>query len=255
MPKGDIHSLLAPLNHHLVTALGACGDVVRNITCYPAPLADRPRADVGAYAQETARRFRPRTQAYYQLWLDGERAVTAEAPGEEPLYGTTYLPPKFKIGFAFPGDNCIDVYSNDIGVVPVLDGESLRSFTVLVGGGMGRNHTNPDTFPRLADPLTTVAPQELLEVLDTIVRVQRDHGDRLDREHVPPRETAGAPTDRRPASSRSPRSLLPLAGSGHKVHTQRPLRDPTMMFHPILTLRIRFGVLTRHRPSRPTRSR
>jgi hypothetical protein len=113
VPKGDLHSLLATLNHHLVTALGACGDVVRNITCYPAPLADRPRADVGAYAQETARRFRPRTQAYYQLWLDGERAVTAEAPGEEPLYGTTYLPPKFKIGFAFPGDNCIDVYSND----------------------------------------------------------------------------------------------------------------------------------------------
>ena len=99
VPKGDLHSLLATLNHHLVTALGACGDVVRNITCYPAPLADRPRADVGAYAQETARRFRPRTQAYYQLWLDGERAVTAEAPGEEPLYGTTYLPPKFKIGF------------------------------------------------------------------------------------------------------------------------------------------------------------
>jgi len=108
-----------------------------------------------------------------------------EAPDEDPLYGTTYLPRKFKIGFAFPGDNCIDVYSNDIGVVPVLDGESLRGFTVLVGGGMGKNHTNPDTFPRLADPLTTVAPEELLEVLATIVRVQRDHGgDRHDREHA-----------------------------------------------------------------------
>lgn len=113
---------------------------------------------MGAYALEAARRFRPRTQAYYQLWLDGERAVTAEAPSQEPLYGTTYLPRKFKIGFAFPGDNCIDVYSNDIGVVPVLDGKSLRGFTVLVGGGMGKNHTNPDTFPRLADPLTTAAP-------------------------------------------------------------------------------------------------
>ncbi|MDQ6784716.1 MAG: NADPH-dependent assimilatory sulfite reductase hemoprotein subunit [Actinomycetota bacterium] len=186
--KGDLHSLLATLNHHLVTTLGACGDVVRNIMCCPAPLSDRQRADVGAYAQETARRFRPRTHAYYHLWLDGERAVTAvepgEAPGEEPLYGTTYLPRKFKIGFAFPGDNCIDVYSNDIGVVPVLDGESLRGFTVLVGGGMGKNHTNPDTFPRLADPLTTVAPEELLEVLATIVRVQRDHGDRHEREHA-----------------------------------------------------------------------
>lgn len=182
--KGDLHDLLATLNDHLVTTLGACGDVIRNIMCCPAPSADRLRADVGAYALEAARRFRPRTQAYYQLWLDGERAVTAEAPGQEPLYGTTYLPRKFKIGFAFPGDNCIDVYSNDIGVVPVLDGESLRGFTVLVGGGMGKNHTNPDTFPRLADPLTTAAPDELLEVLDTIVRVQRDHGDRHDREHA-----------------------------------------------------------------------
>lgn len=182
--KGDLHDLLATLNDHLVTTLGACGDVVRNIMCCPAPSADRPRADVGAYAQEAARRFRPRTQAYYQLWLDGERAVTAEAPSEEPLYGITYLPRKFKIGFAIPGDNCVDVYSNDIGVVTVLNGESLRGFTVLVGGGMGKNHTNPGTFPRLADPLATVAPEELLEVLDTIVRVQRDHGDRHNREHA-----------------------------------------------------------------------
>jgi len=101
--------LLATLNDHLVTTLGACGDVVRNIMCCPAPSADRQRADVGAYAQKAARRFRPRTHAYYQLWLDGEPAVTAEAPSQEPLYGTTYLPRKFKIGFAFPGDNCIDV--------------------------------------------------------------------------------------------------------------------------------------------------
>ena len=86
--------MLATLNHHLVTTLGACGDVVRNIMCCPAPLGDRQRADVGAYAQEAARRFRPRTQANYELRLDGERAVTAKAPGEEPLYGTTYLPRK-----------------------------------------------------------------------------------------------------------------------------------------------------------------
>ena len=86
--------MLATLNHHLVTTLGACGDVVRNIMSCPAPLGDRQRADMGAYAQEAARRFRPRTQAYHELRLDGERAVTAKAPGEEPLYGTTYLPRK-----------------------------------------------------------------------------------------------------------------------------------------------------------------
>jgi sulfite reductase (ferredoxin) len=94
--------VLATLNHHLVTTLGACGDVVRNIMSCPAPLGDRQRADVGAYAQQAARRFRPRTQAYYELRLDGERAVTAKAPGEEPSTAPPTCPGKFKIGFAFP---------------------------------------------------------------------------------------------------------------------------------------------------------
>jgi sulfite reductase (ferredoxin) len=90
--KGDLTSLLSTLNHHVITTLGACGDVVRNTMCCPAPLADSGRTDVQAYAREVARRFRPRTQACYQLWLDGERAVTAEAPDDEPIYGATFYP-------------------------------------------------------------------------------------------------------------------------------------------------------------------
>jgi sulfite reductase (ferredoxin) len=183
--KGDLEALLSTLNSHLVTTLGACGDVVRNTMCCPAPLPDRTRADVEPYVNEVAAHFRPRTRAYYQLWIDGDRAVTADAPGEEPVYGAAYLPRKFKIGFAFPGDNCVDVHTHDIGIVPVLhDDASLRAFTVLVGGGLGKNHTNPDTFPRLADPLTTIAPDELLAVLDAIVATQRDHGDRANRDHA-----------------------------------------------------------------------
>jgi len=182
--KGDLTSLLFTLNHHLITTLGACGDVVRNTMCCPAPLVDRGRTEVHAYVNEVARRFRPRTHAYYQLWLDGERAVSAETPDDEPIYGATYLPRKFKIGFAFPSDNCVDVYTQDIGIVPVLDGDSLRAFTVLVGGGMGKNHTNPDTFSRLADPLATVAADKLFEVIEAIVKVQRDNGNRSDREQA-----------------------------------------------------------------------
>jgi len=179
--KDDLRSLLSTLNQHLISTLGACGDVVRNTMCCPAPLADPVRTELQAYAMEVARRFRPRTQAYYQLWLDGEQAVTAEVPEHEPIYGAAYLPRKFKIGFAFPGDNCVDVYTHDIGVVPVLDGGSLRGFTLLVGGGMGKNHTNPDTFPRLADPLATIAADQLFEVLEAILWVQRDNGNRSDR--------------------------------------------------------------------------
>ncbi|MGH9182599.1 MAG: NADPH-dependent assimilatory sulfite reductase hemoprotein subunit [Acidimicrobiales bacterium] len=182
--KGDLRPLLAGLNARLLTTLGACGDVVRNTMCCPAPLADRSRADVASWAAAVARRFRPRTRAYWQLWVDGERAVSAEDADEEPIYGVTYLPRKFKVGFAFPGDNCIDLYTQDVGIVPVLEGGRITAFTLAVGGGMGKSHTNPGTFPRLADPLATVAPEELLEVLEAIVGVQRDHGDRSDREHA-----------------------------------------------------------------------
>ena len=206
--KGDLHGLISTLNRHLVTTLGACGDVVRNTMFCPAPLPGPARAEVAAHVREVARRFRPRTQAYYELWLDGERAVTAQvaepagpgeptepagatastAPPEEPLYGAAYLPRKFKIGFAYPGDNCVDVFTNDLGVVPVLDGEGDRArlvaFTVLVGGGMGRSHTDATTFPRLASPLATVAPDQLLEVIEAVVLTHRDHGNRAQRDHA-----------------------------------------------------------------------
>lgn len=182
--KHDLPTLISTLNDHLVTTLGACGDVARNTTCCPAPIADPRRRQISEWTRAVARHFRPRTQAYYQIWLNGEPAVTAELPEEEPFYGTTYLPRKFKVGFAAPDENCIDVFANDVGVVPVLDGDELRAFTLLVGGGMGKSHTNPNTFPRLGDPLTTVAPDELIDVLHAIATVHRDFCDRQDREHA-----------------------------------------------------------------------
>jgi sulfite reductase (ferredoxin) len=183
--KHALPRLLGALNAALVGTFAACGDVVRNTTCCPAPLADRRRAALTPRATETAAHFKPRSHAYYDLWVDGDRTTSSNAPEVEQLYGTAYLPRKFKIGFAFPGDNCIDVHSNDVGVVPVLDREgSIERFTVLVGGGMGRSHKNPETFPRLADPLTTVAAADLPALLDTIVGVYRDHGDRSDRNHA-----------------------------------------------------------------------
>lgn len=187
--KADLPPLLATLNRHLVTTLGACGDVVRNTMCCPAPRADRDRSGVQDLAAEIARRFRPRTRAYYQLWLDGERAASASPAAndddDEPLYGTTYLPRKFKMGIAFPGDNCIDLLTHDIGLLPVLDGAGrAAAYTVVVGGGMGKSHTDPTTFPRLADPLTTVDAAGVMDLLEAVVLVQRDHGNRGDRDHA-----------------------------------------------------------------------
>jgi sulfite reductase (ferredoxin) len=187
--KANLHELLHTLNHHLITTLAACGDVVRNTTACPAPLPGRARAELTSWAQLVSRHFKPRSRGYFDIWVDDERAVTATrdhsgGPDEEPLYGRVYLPRKFKIGFSAPGDNCTDVLINDLAVVPVVDGDTIRAFTLLVGGGQGKTHNKPTTYPRLATPLTTVPPDELLETCAAVVALHRDHGDRHDRDHA-----------------------------------------------------------------------
>ncbi len=177
--KGGLKPLMQVLNRNLLTTLSACGDVVRNIVACPAPFQDRQRTELSRYAKELSDRLKPKSRAYYEIWLDGEKAASLEE--HEPLYGDTYLPRKFKIGFAFPGDNCVDVYTQDIGIVPVVEGERLVGFTLLVGGGLGQSHGAKDTHPVLAKPLATVEPEQLFEVVEAIVRVQRDHGRRDDR--------------------------------------------------------------------------
>ena len=133
-------------------------------------------------------RFRPRTRAYWELWIDGDRAVTAEpdpAAEPEPVYGDVYLPRKFKIAVAWPGDNCVDVLANDVGIVPTLSAGTsgeLTGFMVYVGGGLGMSHAREDdTYPRLASPLGWVPPHRVVDVVEAIVTTQRDHGNREDR--------------------------------------------------------------------------
>lgn len=189
--KGDLRPLISMLNEHLVTTLAACGDVVRNTMCCPAPFASEQRTELRRRTDAIAERFRPRTGAYYELWVDGEKASSAEpaSPGageQEPLYGTTYLPRKFKIGVAAPGDNCIDAYTQDVAAVPLIDSDTqaITAFTVLVGGGFGVSHADDTTYPRMGSPLTTVEPAELEDVIEAVIVVQRDHGERGDRKHA-----------------------------------------------------------------------
>ena len=141
--KGDIQETIRTLHSELVTSLAACGDVNRNVMACPAPEASRRRALLEEVADEINARLLPRTEAYYQLWLDGERQPlpaeatpqpVAKADDVEPVYGRTYLPRKFKIGVAYPEDNCVDVYTQDIGIVPVIDGDALAR---LMGGEIG----------------------------------------------------------------------------------------------------------------------
>ena len=181
--KGDLKSTIRAVNDALVTTLGACGDVVRNVVSCPAPLSGGLREQVVSVARRLSDHLLPRTRAYHDIWLDGEQ-VAGGPPESEPIYGTRYLPRKFKVAFAFPDDNCCDVHSNDLGFLAVQEGGQLLGFNVLVGGGMGKTHGKEDTYPRLADTLGFVRFGEAVEVGEAVVKVQRDHGDRGDRRHA-----------------------------------------------------------------------
>lgn len=194
--KNELKQLVAGINASLLTTLGACGDVVRNVMACPLPHPER-RAVLEPVVAEMVARFRPQTESYWELWVDGEKAVSAERPRDrapdaldpvndvEPIYGDAYLPRKFKIAIAWPGDNCVDIYANDVGIVPTLSegttGE-LTGFVVLAGGGMGMSHNRPDdTYPLLAQPVAWVPPADVGDVVEAIVTTQRDHGNRDDR--------------------------------------------------------------------------
>src|SRR6266699_5087528 len=183
--KGDLHSTIHTINEALLSTLAACGDVNRNVMACPAPAADRAQAQVEEIAHRIAMHLAPHSHAYHEIWVDGEQLDTVALEQEtEPIYGPTYLPRKFKMGFAFPGDNCIDIYTQDIGLVACLEGEQLDGFTVLVGGGMGMTHGKTETYPRLAMPLCYATVDEVLAVVETIVTIQRDYGGRQNRKHA-----------------------------------------------------------------------
>ncbi len=172
---------IAAIHESLMTTLAACGDVVRNVITTAAPRADAIHARLEAEAFRLSSELLPRTRAHHEIFLD-EQAVGA--PEDEPLYGPTYLPRKFKIALAHPDDNTPDVLANDLGFVALTEGGTLTGWIVTVGGGMGMTHNKPATYPRLADAICVIGPDDVLEMAKAVVRLSRDHGDRTDRKHA-----------------------------------------------------------------------
>lgn len=174
--RENLRASVAAINATLLTTLAACGDVVRNVITSPAPRRDDIHARLEAEARRLSMALLPRSRAHHEIFL-GEEA--ASAPEEEPLYGPTYLPRKFKIALIHPDDNTPDVLANDLGFIMHPQG-----WIVTVGGGMGMTHNKPATFPRLADAVALIGPDEVLAVAEAVVRLSRDHGDRSDRKHA-----------------------------------------------------------------------
>ncbi|MEX0721199.1 MAG: NADPH-dependent assimilatory sulfite reductase hemoprotein subunit [Balneolaceae bacterium] len=185
--KKNLKKTLQEVNNALITTLAACGDVVRNVMATPAPDIDGRQAKVQNFANELSDILLPASTAYHEIWLEGEKLFSGkeEVPIGEPLYGETYLPRKFKVGIALPGDNSIDAYTQDIGLVAIFDKQQeIEGFNIIVGGGMGMHHRKPETFPRLGDHLGYISKDKIVEVVKGIIGIQRDYGNRKNRKQA-----------------------------------------------------------------------
>lgn len=202
--KKDLKTVISTIARNLGSTLGACGDLNRNVMAPPAPYKNRPEYQYAwEYANKIVDLLAPQTGAYYEIWLDGEKIVTGEEDPEvkaarqrqhngtlienteEPIYGTHYLPKKFKCCVTVPGDNSIDVYTHDISFVVITDeAGDLKGFNVLAGGGMGRTHNKEETFARISDRIGYVSKEDIYEFIKAMVATQRDYGDRVNRRHA-----------------------------------------------------------------------
>jgi sulfite reductase (ferredoxin) len=182
--KGGLRPLARSLDAHLMTSFGACGDVVRNVVACPELQGDDSDSRLREISTRLTRSFRATTEAHWEIFVNGDKAVSREDVAERPFYGDTYLPRKFKIAVAHPQENCVDVFAQDVGLIPGTHPEAGDGFTVLVGGGLGRAYANPDTFARLADPLAFVTYDEVEEVIAAVLVTYRELGDRTDRKRA-----------------------------------------------------------------------
>lgn len=181
--KGKLKPTMQAINAQLMDTLAACGDVNRNVAVAANPLESRAHALVYAQAAALSEHLLPNTRAYYEIWLDEER-VAGSGSEDEPIYGNAYLPRKFKIGFAIPPVNDVDVFAQDLGFIAVLEGGELAGYNVSIGGGMGATHGDAETYPRLADVIGFVTPDQVIAVATAVVTAQRDFGNRAVRKRA-----------------------------------------------------------------------
>ncbi|NTU33757.1 assimilatory sulfite reductase (NADPH) hemoprotein subunit [Brevibacillus sp. HB1.1] len=183
--KWNMKQVIQEVNEALLSTLAACGDVNRNVMCNPNPYQSEVHQEVYEWAKKISNHLDPRTRAYHEIWLDEEKVVDSrDGEEQEPIYGPVYLPRKFKIGIAVPPANDVDVFSQDLGFIAIHEDGRLLGFNVAVGGGMGMTHGDPKTYPQVARVIGFVTPEQVLDVAEKTVMIQRDYGDRAVRKHA-----------------------------------------------------------------------
>lgn len=179
--KGNVKPLIQRMHQILLDSIAACGDVNRNVMAPPNPERSGVLQEVYEHAKGWSEYALPKTRAYHEIWLDEDMVAGGEV---EPMYGPTYLPRKFKTGFVVPPSNDVDVFSQDLGFIAIVEGGELKGYNVTVGGGLGMSHGNAETFPRLADVLGFIPKDKVNVVGEAVLTTQRDHGDRTNRKHA-----------------------------------------------------------------------
>jgi sulfite reductase (NADPH) hemoprotein beta-component len=181
--KGELKATMQAINAALIDTLAACGDVNRNIAVAANPYLSAVHAQAQAQAEALSKHLLPNSRAYYEIWLDEEK-VAGSGEEEEPIYGAVYLPRKFKIGFAVPPSNDVDVFAQDLGYIAIIEDGRLAGYNVSVGGGMGATHGDPETYPRLANVIGFITPDQVIAVGEAVVTTQRDWGNRAVRKRA-----------------------------------------------------------------------
>ncbi len=185
--KAGLGPIIKRINESMLSTLAACGDVNRNITVSPTPATTKARAEVFADSLLVVDALAPKTPAYHSIWVDNVQ-LNLDAPEStsftDPLYGQTYLPRKFKTSFVIPPSNDMDVFTNDLGYIAVIEGGKLVGYNLAVGGGLGRSHSNDQTYTRLADVLGFLPRDKVVDVARAVLTIHRDFGDRTNRKHA-----------------------------------------------------------------------
>ncbi len=181
--KSNLRHAIRGIHDAMLDTIAACGDVNRNVIARVNPWQSGAHAEIAALAQAIGAHLLPKSRAWHEIWIDGEKIAGGEEEAE-PIYGRTYMPRKFKIAIALPPHNDVDVFAHDLGFIAIQEGERIVGYNVVAGGGMGMTHGEPDTFPRTGDVIGFCAPEQAIDVAEKVVTVQRDFGDRADRKHA-----------------------------------------------------------------------
>ncbi len=182
--KWNMKKSIQAMDDVLMDSIAACGDVNRNVMCNANPYQSDIHAEVHGWARKLSDDLLPKTRAYHEIWLDEEKVLDRKEEEIEPMYGPHYLPRKFKIGVAVPPSNDVDIFSQDLGFIAILDEGKLKGFNVAVGGGMGMTHGDTSTYPQLSRIIGFCTPDQIVDVAEKVITIQRDYGNRSERKNA-----------------------------------------------------------------------